>query len=210
MKGVIQFFKKHPIIKTLFLILMAGILLILITLWGLNVYTQHGKAVIVPQVTDMPERDAIRLLESQGFRCEVYDSIFIEKGIPGHIAEQIPAENSKVKRGRKIFLKIIAYTPRKIVCPRVEGLPSRQAKAILESSGFNLITLKEVDAEFDDLVMGVEYNNRPLHAGDSILYNQAITLLVGKATDSSLEEESLPDEEETESLETTTYDDWFN
>ncbi len=210
MKGFFQFFKKHPIIKTLFLIIIAGILLIFITLWGLNVYTRHGKAVIVPNVTDMPESEAIRTLEAQGFRCEIYDSIFVEKGIPGHIAEQIPTENSKVKSGRKIFLKIIAYSPRKIVCPQVEGFPSRQAKAILESAGFNEIILKEVDAEFDDLVMGVAYEGKPLHAGDSVLYNQSVTLLVGKTKDASLEDEGDIEESEIESTEITADEEWFN
>ncbi len=207
MKKIIQFFKNHPIIKTLLLITITSILLIFITFWGLSIYTQHGKAVLVPDVIGMAEKDALRTLENQGFRCEVYDSIFVDNGIPGSIIEQVPAENSKVKSGRKIFLKIIAYSPRKIICPQVEGSPSRQARASLESAGFKKINIKEVDAEFDDLVMGVEVNGTRVEPGEAVLYNQTITLLVGKSAESKLEEESLM--EDSGSSKSSSDEDWF-
>ena len=51
MGKIIDFFKKHPIIKTLVLMIIVFFLLIALTLYGLKLYTRHGKAVIVPEVT---------------------------------------------------------------------------------------------------------------------------------------------------------------
>ena len=50
MGKIIDFFKKHPIIKTLVLMIIVFFLLIALTLYGLKLYTRHGKAVIVPEV----------------------------------------------------------------------------------------------------------------------------------------------------------------
>ncbi len=210
MSKIIQFFKKHPIIRTLFLIFVTSILLVFITLWGLNIYTQHDKAVVIPDVTGIPEAEAIHILKSKGFRCEVYDSIFVDNGIPGNIAEQVPEENSKVKSGRKVFLKIIAYSPRTFICPQVEGSPSRQAKATLESAGFRNITIKEIPAEFNDLVMGVECGGKPVQPGEAILYNETLTLLVGKVEDATFDEASLTEDSDVENTDDSTNEDWFN
>ena len=53
MGKIIDFFKKHPIIKTLVLMIIVFFLLIALTLYGLKLYTRHGKAVIVPEVKTM-------------------------------------------------------------------------------------------------------------------------------------------------------------
>ena len=78
MGKIIDFFKKHPIIKTLVLMIIVFFLLIALTLYGLKLYTRHGKAVIVPEVKTMILPDALRILDREGFRYDIIDSLFID------------------------------------------------------------------------------------------------------------------------------------
>ena len=71
MGKIIDFFKKHPIIKTLVLMIIVFFLLIALTLYGLKLYTRHGKAVIVPEVKTMILPDALRILDSWNRRLLV-------------------------------------------------------------------------------------------------------------------------------------------
>ena len=73
MGKIIDFFKKHPIIKTLVLMIIVFFLLIALTLYGLKLYTRHGKAVIVPEVKTMILPDALRILDREGFRYDITD-----------------------------------------------------------------------------------------------------------------------------------------
>ena len=91
MGKIIDFFKKHPIIKTLVLMIIVFFLLIALTLYGLKLYTRHGKAVIVPEVKTMILPDALRILDREGFRYDIIDSLFIDGAVPGSVIEQTPA-----------------------------------------------------------------------------------------------------------------------
>lgn len=210
MGKLIEFFKKHPIIKTLVLMIIVFFLLIGITLYGLNLYTRHGKAVIVPDVKTLVLPDAIRILEREGFRYEIIDSLFIDGAVPGSVAEQTPAGNSKVKEGRIIYLSINAYSPRMISCPKVADMSLRQAMSTLESVGLTDVTIKDVPSEYPDLVMGLQYRGETLNPGDKIPAGSTVTLLVGNGTSggysNATDEELLQDTDDA----LITDESWFN
>ena len=148
MGKIIDFFKKHPIIKTLVLMIIVFFLLIALTLYGLKLYTRHGKAVIVPEVKTMILPDALRILDREGFRYDIIDSLFIDGAVPGSVIEQTPAGGSKVKDGRIIYLSINAYSPRMISCPKVSDMSLRQALSTLESVGLTDIKTQNVPSEY--------------------------------------------------------------
>ncbi len=191
MDKVIQFFKDHPIIKTLLLIVILSFALIQVTKLGLRIYTRHGQIVVIPNVTQMPLNNAIQTLDAEGFPYEISDSVYIEQAVPGTIAEQYPTANSEVKPGRKVFLTITTHSPHAIILPEVEQMSSVNAIAQLESAGFRKILIEEVPGEFDDLVMGVVCDEDTLYAGIAILPNKTLTLLVGKIEDPTLANDSL-------------------
>ena len=165
MEKIIDFFKKHPIIKTLVLMIIVFFLLIALTLYGLKLYTRHGKAVIVPEVKTMVLPDALRILDREGFRYDIIDSLFIDGAVPGSVIEQTPAGGSKVKDGRIIYLSINAYSPRMISCPKVSDMSLRQALSTLESVGLTDIKRLNVPSEYPDHVIGIQYKGDNLEQG---------------------------------------------
>lgn len=65
-------------------------LLIALTLYGLKLYTRHGKAVIVPEVKTMILPDALRILDREGFRYDIIDSLFIDGAASGQWSSNRP------------------------------------------------------------------------------------------------------------------------
>ena len=153
-------------------------LLIALTLYGLKLYTRHGKAVIVPEVKTMILPDALRILDREGFRYDIIDSLFIDGAVPGSVIEQTPAGGSKVKDGRIIYLSINAYSPRMISCQKVSDMSLRQALSTLESVGLTDIKTQNVQSEYPDLVIGIKYKGENIEQGDKIPAGSSLTLLV--------------------------------
>lgn len=211
MGKLIEFFKKHPIIKTLVQMVIVFFLLIGITLYGLKLYTRHGKAVLVPDVKTLALPDALRILDREGFRYDIIDSLFIDEAVPGTVVEQTPAGGSKVKEGRTVYISINAYSPRMITCPKVVDMSMRQALSLLESRGLSDVRIQEVPSEYPDLVMGLQYQGENLQAGDKVPAGSSLTLLVGNGV-SEVYTDSTADAEAPQAMdaEPLTDESWFN
>ena len=205
-----EFFKKHPIIKTLVQMVIAFFLLIAITLYGLKLYTRHGKAVLVPDVKAMALPDALRILDREGFRYDIIDSLFVDEAVPGTIVEQTPAGGSKVKEGRIVYLSINAYSPRMITCPKVADMSMRQALSTLESRGLTDIKVQEVPSEYPDLALGLQYRGETLEAGDKIPAGSTVTLLVGNGMPETYSDSTFEEAPQTAEEAPLTEESWFN
>ena len=205
-----EFFKKHPIIKTLVQMVIAFFLLIAITLYGLKLYTRHGKAVLVPDVKAMALPDALRILDRVGFRYDIIDSLFVDEAVPGTIVEQTPAGGSKVKEGRIVYLSINAYSPRMITCPKVADMSMRQALSTLESRGVTDIKVQEVPWEYPDLALGLQYRGETLEAGDKIPAGSTVTLLVGNGMPETYSDSTFEETPQTAEEAPLTDESWFN
>lgn len=205
-----EFFKKHPIIKTLVQMVIVFFLLIAITLYGLKLYTRHGKAVLVPDVKAMALPDALRILDREGFRYDIIDSLFVDEAVPGTIVEQTPAGGSKVKEGRIVYLSINAYSPRMITCPKVADMSMRQALSTLESRGLTDVRIQEVPSEYPDLALGLQYRGETLEAGDKIPAGSTVTLLVGNGMPETYSDLTFEETPQTTEEAPLTDESWFN
>lgn len=210
MGKLIEFFKKHPIIKTLVQMVIVFFLLIGITLYGLKLYTRHGKAVLVPDVKAMALPDALRILDREGFRYDIIDSLFIDEAVPGTVVEQTPAGGSKVKEGRIVYISINAYSPRMITCPKVADMSMRQALSTLESRGLTDIKVQEVPSEYPDLALGLQYRGETLEAGDKIPAGSTVTLLVGNGMPETYSDSTFEETPQTTEETPLTDESWFN
>ena len=210
MGKLMEFFKKHPIIKTLVQMVIVFFLLIAITLYGLKLYTRHGKAVLVPDVKAMALPDALRILDREGFRYDIIDSLFVDEAVPGTIVEQTPAGGSKVKEGRIVYLSINAYSPRMITCPKVADMSMRQALSTLESRGLTDVRIQEVPSEYPDLALGLQYRGETLEAGDKIPAGSTVTLLVGNGMPETYSDLTFEETPQTTEEAPLTDESWFN
>lgn len=153
--------------------------LVILVLAGLNIYTKHGESIKVPSVKGLQVEEARGILRAANLECEISDSTYQKGGVPGAILEQIPKENSNVKKGRTIYLSIQALGQQMVPVPELKDYSIRQAEAQLTSLGFNKLVIEEVPSAYAGIVISVSYKGQILAANQKVPKGSTLKLTVG-------------------------------
>lgn len=191
-------------------------LLVLGVLKGLDIYTRHGEAVVVPNVKGMGVAEAEKLFAKQGITGVVSDSSYVKNQPAGCILDYNPGAGQKVKQGRTIYLTINTLSVPLHEVPDISDNSSmRQAQARLLASGFKLNENELVPGE-KDWVYGVKYQGRLLKKGEKVPQGATLALIVGDGGDQPQEGDSTTDGQYPETSTTpatgsssSADDDWF-
>jgi beta-lactam-binding protein with PASTA domain len=170
--------------KKFYLHLLISIVLSLVLLWGvfkfLDVFTRHGEVFLVPDFSGQTLTD----LQQKGFQnyfdLAIIDSVYDMRKAPGSIVMQNPLPGAKVKKGRHVYLTIVAKTPEMVVMPDLKNLSLRQALVLLEGKGLKVQNLDYVDYFAKNAVVDQLLNEEPVEKGTKIPKGTAIGLVVGK------------------------------
>lgn len=204
--------------KFFWLNLVAMIVVVVALLFGvlkwLDVYTRHGEAVVVPDVKGMTVDEATKMFSSHGLVCVVSDSNYVKNKAAGIVLDVNPGAGQKVKEGRTIYLTINTLSiPLRAVPDVADNSSLRQAQAKVLAAGFKLNEVHLVPGE-KDWVYGIQYQGRPLEAGEKVPLGAFLTLMVGNGEDDTLDGDSTAITEEilepVSSESSSTQDDsWF-
>lgn len=170
--------------------LIAMIVVFALLFWGvlkgLDIYTRHGEAVVVPNVKGMRVTEAAKLLQNQGLGCIVADSTYVKDLPAGCILDYNPSLGQKVKEGRTIYLTINTLNvPLQLVPDVADNSSVRQAQARILASGFKLNEIQHIPGE-KDWVYGVKFQERLLTVGDKVPVGASLTLVVGNGRSAPL------------------------
>ncbi len=157
-----------------------AVILVIIAMFGLNIWTDHGKVQIVPDVRGCSVSEAERLLHGVNLKAEIVDSVYDNSAIRGSVIEQMPPAANRVKPGRTVYLTINAYSQRQITLPELVGISVRQARATLESLGFKDIRELRVPSDYRDLVLAIKSMGVNMRAGTKIPLGSTIVIEVGE------------------------------
>lgn len=114
------------------------VLVLVVVFQSLKLYTRHGTAISVPDLTGLTEQELEDFVDEHDFEFIVIDSVYNPEKVKGSVISQNPLPGAEVKKGRKIYLTIIAYTPEMVEMPNLKDLTSRQATAMLETYGLKV------------------------------------------------------------------------
>lgn len=186
--------------KFFWLNLVAMIVVMVALLFGvlkwLDVYTRHGEAVVVPDVKGMTVDEATKMFSSHGLVCVVSDSNYVKNKAAGIVLDVNPGAGQKVKEGRTIYLTINTLSiPLRAVPDVADNSSLRQAQAKVLAAGFKLNEVHLVPGE-KDWVYGIQYQGRPLEAGEKVPLGAFLTLMVGNGEDDTLDGDSTAITEE--------------
>ncbi|MDA0972848.1 MAG: PASTA domain-containing protein [Bacteroidetes bacterium] len=186
-------------------IIMAGavllILFFLLFAWMAS-YTDHGDLQVVPDLTGMDFEASKALLEKQGLRCKVEDSLYVPEAVPGSIISQSPEHFTKdletgearermVKTNRVVYCTIASYLPPKVEMPDLVGMSKRAAINILGIIGIEIQDMEYVPDEVcTDCVLKQTYNGAVLKPGTKLYKGEKVSLVLGKQ---SAQYVSVPD-----------------
>ena len=153
--------------------------LVWLTFRWLELHTNHGKEIPVPNVMNKSVHDAIKILDDSGLEYEVDSFKYDPRYKPFQVLQIYPSPGSRVKDGRTIIMKVNPRTYAQVSVPdvldRYKGLAFRQ----LEQVG-----LKVGDTIFEpsiqrDAVLRLLFNGSTLKPGSLLPRFSTIDVVIG-------------------------------
>ncbi len=177
--SIVKFFTNKVFFKQLALAIVALVVLCFIMLKWLNVTTNHGEFIVVPNLKGKSIETVNIELKDNDLAMEIQDSANYNPNYPKYsVIEQNPIAGAKVKENRKIYLILNPSGYRKVEVPNVLKRTFRQAKPQLEALEFQIgkITYKDAIGEG---VISMSHNGKPLKPGALLPLTSKIDLVMG-------------------------------
>ena len=146
---------KH-FLKHLGLVILAYIVIVSLTIFYLDSYTNHGQHIDVPNLIGRNVNSVKTELEDLDLQYEILDSIYDPSKPEGTIIDQDPDATSlslvPVKEGRIIRLRV-SKKSRLVEMPSLVDKSQRFAESILENRGVNYRIKYRTTSEADGTVL---------------------------------------------------------
>ncbi|MEN9326351.1 MAG: hypothetical protein RI943_772 [Bacteroidota bacterium] len=194
-----KFLTSSTFFKNLFFAFVIVILFLVAFVKFLDFSTNHGEEIKVPNLSKMKLEIAEEKLDEEGLEVFLLDTVEFRPEFPPYsIVEQDPIAGSKVKDGRKIYVKLNAGGYAMVTFPDLKNKTFRQATNALRALGLVEGELKYVPDLAKDIVLEVSYNGRPVKAGDKLMKNSKIDFVLGDGKDMFTDEDldSIPNNEQ--------------
>lgn len=175
----ISFIKSKKFFIHFGLAILVVSIVLLSSFFSINLYTHHGEAISVPDLSGLTFDQAKRMAENKSLKVEISDSVHFQDKEKGTIVSQVPEPNSKVKSERTIYLIINGMEPEKLQMPDLTGISVRQATADAELFGLKIGKLSYVP-DISTTVLEQKYNGKPISPNTLIIRGSTIDLVVGK------------------------------
>lgn len=145
----------------------------------LKSYTKFGEEIDVPKVTHLNIMQATKLLEESNLEYEIDSFKYDPKFKPFQIFSIYPTEGSKVKKGRKLFIRCNPKTWKPVVLPNLIDKSKYLAFSQLEILGLKVgDTLYETNIA-QDRVIRMLFKGKEIKAGDAVPKFSVIDLVIG-------------------------------
>jgi beta-lactam-binding protein with PASTA domain len=135
---VFQFVTNRSFFINLLIAIVLGLTIVFIFFQLLDRITQHGKYVKVPEVKGKNIDEARTLLEQQGFKVEVQDSIYYDSLPRLSVVKQSPVPDELVKVNRTVYLTVNRAQPPLVSMPNFVGQTFRSVLLQLNALGLKL------------------------------------------------------------------------
>lgn len=156
----------------------------------LDIYSEHGEAITVPDFTGLSFDEARDLASTQELEVVVTDSVYVDVVERGTVYTQKPKPDFQVKRKRTVYLTLNAFMPEMIEMPDLVGLPLKEASALLETYGLKTGTKKYIPHPAKNNVRKQLVKGKPVKKGVMVEKGTYIDLELGKGQ--SYEKISVP------------------
>ena len=180
MKEFFTFLKS----KSFFIHFAIAFVTISIAVWilikMLNVYTQHGDTVDVPDFTGKNIKELNGFVSGKDVRFVIIDSLYNPDEKPGTVIRQDPEAKTKVKHNRTIYLYVIGMLPPQVIMPKLIDRSERQAISMIESYGLRIGRITAIAGDCNGCVLSQTIKGKDIEPGKQIKKGTVIDISVGK------------------------------
>lgn len=173
---------KH-FLKHLGLVALSYLVIVTITVFYLDSYTNHGQQIDVPNLIGKNVKNVKALIEDLGLQYEVLESVYDPSKPEGTIIDQDPDPTMFsqvfVKENRIIRIRV-SKKSRLVEMPSLVDKSERFAEKILENRGLKIRIQYKSTNEANGAVLEQRYKGRDVKEGTRIPIGSTILLIVGK------------------------------
>lgn len=156
--------------------------------------TDHGHEIEVPDLKKLTEEQVEAKLDGLDLDYVLLDSVDYKSDFPKYsVVEQDPLPGTKVKVGRKIYIKINSSGFSSVRIPDLIEKTYREAVPTLKALGLQEGTITYIPNLGKDMVLEMRYKGRNLKVGDRVLKSSKIDLVLGDGKASYLDESQPAD-----------------
>lgn len=174
-----SFITKRPLWQNVLAGILASFTIVAIFLLGLNLITNHGEYLTVPEVKGRDYKIVQGDLEQKGFDVFIQDSIYIDSLAPNVIIKQFPEPEATVKVNRAIYLTVNCSVPPTIKMPNLVGMSFRNAMLELKSLGLKLGDTLFVPDVARNAVKDQLFGGNSMKPGSPVRMGSEIDLVIG-------------------------------
>ena len=177
-------FKEYLKTRTFAIQAFIGISIILVLgylfMHWLTFTTDHGHEISVPDLRKLSEEQVEEKLDELNLEYVLLDTVDYNPDFPKFtVVEQDPTAGSKVKEGRKIYIKINSGTFVMVKMPNLIEKTYRQAVPTLKALGLQEGSIIYKPYLGKDMVLEMQLNGKKLKPGDQVLKSSKIDLVLG-------------------------------
>ncbi len=177
-----NFLTKRAFYIHLLIIIALAIIVIEVAFFSLNGYTRHGEEIVVPDFIGL-NCDSVLERHADDYNFIILDSVYTKTLPEGSIFQQDPLPESKVKKGRNMYIVKVSEAPERVMMPNLRNLSLRQAMVKLKANGLKVSELEFVDHFAKNAVVDQKYKGEVIEPGTEIAKGSMIKLLVGYGVD---------------------------
>lgn len=172
------FFKRFPWVLHVLLMLGISLAILVVVFIFIRIYARQGEEYELPDVVGN-NIEVVKADNPVELDYVILDSVFRPGEEGGRILTQDPKPGTMVKKGRKVYITMTAYTPEDAVLPELAGLTVRQAVNELLGSGLEVGRLKYVEDPYKNNIVDQTCKGKTVYAGQQIERGSVIDLVVG-------------------------------
>ena len=178
MSKFFEYIKSKTFRKNLIIAGVSIIAFVLIIFYSLSFYTHHGEGMPVPKLKGLSMEKAVELLEAQGLRYQINDSVYLIDKEPGIVVEQDPDPNTNVKANRTIYLIITRSAPN-IKFPDIAGKTFLEVRSILNNYQLIVGDTSYISDVARDVIISSTFGGNTISRGQQVPKGSRINLVLG-------------------------------
>lgn len=175
-----QYLTSKTFFKQLLIAFAIVVLLVFLLLQYLSFATDHGNEITVPDLRKLTEEQVGEKLDELDLEYVLLDTVDYNKDFPKYsVVKQDPLPGSKVKEGRKIYIKVNSSGFGDVTIPDLIEKTLRQAEPTLAAIGLEVGKLTYKPYLGKDMVLEMHSNGKKLKPGDKVKKSSVIDLVLG-------------------------------